>query len=94
MSSLERHDGEGIRCLQLGGPVTFNYCRRANRGLPCKLVVGCWQGRIEALAFLAEHFTAEQLRAALEPAPGGKLERLIGLVERTRAELEAAGGDR
>jgi hypothetical protein len=81
---LDEHDAEQIRCLQLGGPVTFNYCRRVNRGLPCRLIIGCWQGRLDIIAFLTERFSADQLRRALAPPPGSKLERLVALVERSK----------
>jgi hypothetical protein len=87
-SPRERYDSEGIRCLQLGGPVTFNYCRRVNGGLPCKLTIGCWHGRLDVPAFLAENFSADELRQAFQPPSGSKLERLIALAERARASLE------
>jgi len=90
-TSREQHDSEEIRCLQLGGPVTFAYCRRVNRGLPCKLIIGCWHGRLDVVGFLAESFSAEELRQALEPAAGSKLERLVGLVERAKGGGGPAG---
>jgi len=85
-SPIEEHDGQEIRCLQLGGVVTFNYCRRESQGLPCKLIIGCWHGRVDIIAFLREHFTADELRQALQPEPGSKLDQFIELVRRTRAE--------
>jgi hypothetical protein len=68
--------------------VTFNYCRRVNGGLPCKLMIGCWHGRLDVPAFLAENFSADELRQAFQPPSGSKLERLIALAERARASLE------
>lgn len=65
--------------------MTFNYCRRVNAGLPCKLIIGCWQGRLDVVEFLSENFGAEELQRAFEPPPGSKLERLVGLIERARA---------
>jgi hypothetical protein len=86
----EQFDAEETRCLQLGGPVTFNYCRRMNAGLPCRLVIGCWQGRLEVLKFLAENFTGDELRRAFTPPPGSKLQRLVTLIERSKAAHRSA----
>jgi hypothetical protein len=91
MASLEEHDSHEIRCVHLGGQVTFNYCRRLNRGLPCKLIIGCWHGRVDVIAFLREHFTAHELRQALQPEPGTKLERFIELVRRDQAQPPSPG---
>ena len=90
MAERERYDDEDIRCLQLGGAVTFNYCRRMNRGLPCKLIIGCWHGRLDIVGFLADSFTGDELRRAFEPPPGSKLERLVALVERAEAARDQA----
>jgi hypothetical protein len=89
MASLEQHDGHEIRCVHLGGQVTFGYCRRVNRGLPCKLIIGCWHGRVDTIAFLRQHFTPDQLRQALDPEPGSKLEDLVNRLARLQAEQEA-----
>jgi len=91
--TLEQYDDEEIRCLQLGGPVTFNYCRRVNAGLPCRLLPGCWQGRLDIVGFLTRHFSAEQLQDAFQPPPGSKLERLIALVSRSKAGSEPPTGE-
>lgn len=90
MTQRERYDDQEIRCLQLGGQVTFNYCRRMNGGLPCKLIIGCWHGRLDILHFLAHSFSADELRRAFEPSPGSKLERLIALAEKAGAARDRA----
>jgi hypothetical protein len=91
-SSREQYDDQEIRCLQLGGPVTFNYCRRVNHGLPCKLLIGCWQGRLDVIGFLSTNFAPEELRQAFAPPPGSKLERLVGLIERAKAARKEPDG--
>jgi len=92
-SPREQYDDEEIRCLQLGGPVTFNYCRRVNGGLPCKLLIGCWHGRLDVIGFLSANFTADEVERAFEPSPNSKLERLVGLIERAKAALNQRDGD-
>ena len=65
-TSLSDHDHlEHWRCPQLGGPVTFNYCRRMNRGLPCGWVVQCWAETFDIADFLLKHFSEEDIRKIL-----------------------------
>jgi hypothetical protein len=85
MSSLEDHDDQQLRCVHLGGPVTFGYCRRVTDRLPCKLIIGCWHGRLDIIDFLRRHFTADQLRQALQPEPGSKLDQFIERVGRAQS---------
>lgn len=64
--SLTAHDDrEYWRCPQLGGPVTFNYCRRMNKGLPCRQIVACWAGVFDIADFLLKHFSKEDIHRAL-----------------------------
>ena len=91
MAPLEQHDAEQIRCVHLGGPVTFGYCRRVAEGLPCKLIIGCWHGRLDVIAFLRGHFAADQLRQALQPEPGSKLDQFIEMLGRTQSAPASPG---
>lgn len=58
------------RCPQLGGPVTFGYCRMMNDGLPCRKLADCWQSQIDIELFLKDHYTQEEIQRMLEPSPG------------------------
>jgi len=91
VAPLDQHDAEQIRCVHLGGPVTFGYCRRVADALPCKLIIGCWHGRLNIIAFLREQFTADQLRQALQREPGSKLDQFIEVVERTQSARATSG---
>lgn len=67
----------------LGHPVPFSYCRQLNGELPCRLIADCWHEQFDVAAFLREHFTVEQLQAALAP-PKPKMASLIELIEKAR----------
>jgi hypothetical protein len=56
---IEQHDDKTIRCPRVGGEVNFRFCRFENNMLPCRFIVGCWQGRINIEAFLDEQFSEE-----------------------------------
>ena len=74
------------RCRQLGGEVTFRYCRRLLEGLPCSRVVACWHSEFDVGAFLQSHYDPDQLKAAWnQPAPE-KLVQLSELVKRATGE--------
>jgi hypothetical protein len=86
----EAHDALEIRCLQLGGPVTFAYCRKVNDGLPCRNLLGCWTRRFDVVAFLRETYTKEQLRRAFAPPDKSRLQRIVEIAEGAR---QAVGQD-
>lgn len=70
-------DREHWRCPQLGGPVTFNYCRRMNKGLPCPQVVTCWVGVFDVAGFLLNHFSEEDIRRALSTPRQDRWTRIL-----------------
>ncbi|MBW1998571.1 MAG: hypothetical protein JRJ29_11475 [Deltaproteobacteria bacterium] len=80
---MEEHDDKITRCPRVGGDVTFKFCRSENNMLPCRWVVGCWEGRIDIVSFLDEHFSPEALnRIFVTPKP--KLESLVEMIEKAK----------
>jgi hypothetical protein len=73
------------RCPQLGGPVTFGYCRLVNEGLPCGRVVACWGGTFDVAAFLAEHYSREQI----EQVFGASTDRLTRIIDAVKKAKES-----
>jgi hypothetical protein len=78
---IEQHDERQMRCPRVGGEVTFRFCRSENNMLPCRFVVGCWQGLVDIEAFLNEHFSEEELNRIFSP-PKPKMESLVDLMEK------------
>lgn len=82
-TSIEQHDEQvHWRCRQLGGEVTFRYCRKLTDGLPCPRVVSCWHTVFDVGAFLERHYDPEQLTAAWNQPHPDKLVQLSDLIAR------------
>ncbi|HPA48004.1 MAG TPA: hypothetical protein PK395_19725 [bacterium] len=82
--SLEMYDTqERWRCPQLGGPVTFNYCRRMNRKLPCSKVVECWVGVFDIAGYLLSHFSEDEIRGILSAPKPNRMTRILNAMPNT-----------
>ena len=83
--AIEQHDDRiHWRCRQLGGEVTFRYCRKLADGLPCTHVVSCWQTVFDVRAFLEDHYDVAQLAAAWNRPRPDKTVHLADLIARAR----------
>ncbi len=80
---IEQHDDKAMRCPRVGGEVNFRFCRFENNMLPCRFIVGCWQGQIEIEVFLNEQYSEEELDSIFTP-PRPKMETLVDLMEKAR----------
>lgn len=80
---IEEHDEEVIRCPRIGGDVNFRFCRSENSMLPCRWVVGCWEGRLDIKRFLEQHFSEEAHNRIFAP-PKPKLASLVEMMEKAR----------
>jgi hypothetical protein len=81
---LEQYDSLEIYCPQMGTLMTFNYCRRAQSGLPCRNTVNCWEARLPIGSFLKECFAEESLQTAFGGLPKSRLERIFASVEESK----------
>jgi hypothetical protein len=84
---IEQYDDKTIRCPRVGGEVNFKFCRSENNMLPCRFIIGCWQGKLDINAFLAEHYSEEEQARIFAP-PKPKIESLVGLMEKVRKEKQ------
>ena len=80
---MEQHDDKTMRCPRVGGEVTFRFCRFENNMLPCRFIVGCWQGQMDIETFLDEHYSEDELNRIFAP-PKPKIESLVGLMEKAK----------
>ncbi|MEO0294184.1 MAG: hypothetical protein ABIN61_08215 [candidate division WOR-3 bacterium] len=84
---MEQFDNESIYCRKLGHWLTFNYCRRENKGFPCRGIISCWFERIEIEKFLKENYEKGEISYLFEPQPS-KLASIIELIEDTKRRNE------
>ncbi len=75
-----------IYCPHLGTVLTFNYCRRAQSSLPCRNLLGCWEGRLSVADFLGENYTREELETAFGGLPKTRLERIFETIQKNRKD--------
>ncbi|MBN1345063.1 MAG: hypothetical protein JXQ73_20380 [Phycisphaerae bacterium] len=80
---ITRHDEKPLwRCPQLGGPVTFEYCRKVNRSLPCVRLAVCWGEQLDVPGFLLDHYDESQ-RAQIEATAGrGRMDIISETLQR------------
>ena len=84
---LDQHDQDVLlRCRRLGHEVPFGYCRRENRGEPCRLVLDCWWEQFDVRGFLRANLPPDvmnRIECARDVAPPPKICSLLDLVQRT-----------
>jgi hypothetical protein len=81
--SIDAHDNRESYCRMLGHAVPFSYCRQVSEGLPCRLLADCWYTQFDAVAWMRERFTSEQIARITAP-PRPKIHSLLELIERAR----------
>jgi len=64
----------------LGHDLTFAYCRAPGRDLPCRKILDCWWETFDVRAFLAEHFSDEQIAEILAP----RQDKVLSLIDLIR----------
>jgi hypothetical protein len=80
----EQYDFLDIYCPHMGTMLTFNYCRQAQSGLPCRNMVNCWQTRMTIGSFLKENFSEAALQTAFGGLPKTRMERIFDCLEETQ----------
>jgi len=66
-----------IYCNQIGMMIDFSYCVSVNEGLPCRNIIGCFQGRLDVIELLREKFTEDELKKVFGGLPKSRIERII-----------------
>jgi hypothetical protein len=82
---IAAHDQRATYCRRLGHTLPFKYCRGIDGELPCRLVPDCWYTQFDAGAWLAEHYTPEQIAKVLTP-PQPKIATILDLIEKARSQ--------
>jgi hypothetical protein len=80
---IEEHDHKTIRCPRVGGQVNFKFCRFENNMLPCRWIVGCWQGQMDINKLLEDHYSKKELDQIFA-LPKPKLQSLVDLMEKAK----------
>jgi hypothetical protein len=62
--------------------IDFSYCISTNEGLPCRNIIGCWNQRMDIIAFLRDRFTEDELSKTFSGLPKSRLERIIESIKK------------
>jgi hypothetical protein len=82
-SGITQYDDTEIwRCPQLGGPVTFHYCRRMNADLPCPNLIRCWEKQIDVVPFLETHYTSDVIDTVFANPQKGRIGSIFDTLNR------------
>ena len=73
------------RCPRLGGPVTFQYCRRCgDPDLPCWKIFDCWWESFDIMDYLRQNLPEESFQRLVQTKPKPKIGSLIELIEQAK----------
>ncbi|MBW6486279.1 MAG: hypothetical protein K0B01_09045 [Syntrophobacterales bacterium] len=77
-----------IRCPRLGGEVPFAYCEKEGGDLPCRMVVGCWEGIFLVENHLRETLSEEAWIRLNSQPPKDKLTNILDIVEKAKKRIK------
>ncbi len=86
--SYEAFDHLEVRCPQLGGEVSFGYCRKLGEGMPCPKALDCWYFKFPVEKYfrlVLEEATFERIFLA---PPVSRVERLLNTVSEAQERLK------
>ncbi len=83
----DQFDEQEGYCKMLGHFLTFDYCRGANKGLPCSKVLDCWFQVFSIQEFIDQHYSAEEQQKIFEP-PKPKVATLTEILEQAQQRLK------
>ena len=83
----DQHDSKEGYCKMLGHFLTFNYCKTANKGVPCSKVLDCWFQQFNIQEFIKENYSADEQKSIFEP-PKSKILSLSEILEQAQQRLK------
>ncbi|MEA3469850.1 MAG: hypothetical protein U9R57_16735 [Thermodesulfobacteriota bacterium] len=83
----DKYDKKEGYCKMLGHFLTFNYCRSANKGLPCSKVLDCWFQHFPIQEYINENYSADEQTKIFEP-PKTKILTLAEILEQAQQRLQ------
>lgn len=86
--SYEAFDRIEARCPQLGGEVTFGYCRALDGGLPCPRALVCYELRFPVAEYFRRVLRAETFARVFTTPAQSRLDRLFAAAAAARARAD------
>ncbi len=82
-----KYDKKEGYCKMLGHFLTFDYCRNANKGLPCSKVLDCWFQHFPIQEYIKENYSIDEQTKIFEP-PKTKILTLTEILEEAQQRLQ------
>ena len=83
----DQFDKQESYCKILGHFLTFDYCRKANKGLPCSKVLDCWFQIFPVQDFINSNYSADEQEKIFEP-PKPKILTLTEILDQAQQRLK------
>ena len=77
-------DDYEIRCPRLGHQISFSYCRKEKKGLPCFKTLDCWYSHFLVEEFMRKELTVEEWETAFSRPTQLKTVSLVELIEQAK----------
>ena len=84
------HDHRRRRCPMLGHEVSFGYCRKPARELPCGKVFDCWFETFDVAGFVRQICSDEEIERITAPRQD-KAATLVELIQKARERARRSG---
>lgn len=75
-----------IRCPQLGGEVTFGYCRAMADGLPCAKALDCYHLKFPVREYFHRVLTPEAFARIFESEQTGRYQKFLKTVAQAQKQ--------
>lgn len=83
----DEYDKQEGYCKMLGHFLTFDYCRAANKGLPCSKVLDCWFQHFPVQDFINRNYSTDEQKKIFAP-PKSKMLSLTEILEQAQQRLK------
>jgi hypothetical protein len=86
--SYDVFDKVQVRCPQLGGEVTFGYCRSLNEGLPCPRSLVCFELKFPVEVYFRKVLEEETFDRIFSTPPPSRMERFLTTLAQAKQRVE------
>jgi hypothetical protein len=77
-----------IRCPQLGGEVTFGYCRTLADGLPCSRALVCFELKFPVVAYFQRVLKAETYERIFNAPQPSRMDKFLNTISEAKERTD------
>ncbi len=76
-----------VRCPQLGGEVTFGYCRQLQEGLPCSRALVCFELRFPVDQYFQMVLYPQTYQRIFQTTPPSRMDKFLKTVSEAQGRV-------